>query len=44
MPGTLCKVHTDASAVAIGVVLLLKGPTDMGFHPVEFFSHTLGQA
>ena len=37
-------MHTDASAVAIGAVLLQKRPTDMGFHLVEFFSCTLGQA
>ena len=42
--GTIWKLHTDASAVAIGAVLLEKRPTDTGFHHVEFFSQTLGQA
>ena len=35
--GTIREIHIDASAIAIGVVFLLKFPKDIGFHPVEFF-------
>ena len=38
------EVHTDASAKALGAVLLQKRTTEMSFHPVAFFSRKLNHA
>lgn len=40
----MLEVHTDASAKAIGAVLLQKRVGDASFHPVEFFSRKLSSA
>ena len=42
--GTEYEVHTDASGVAIGAVLLQKVPGSSSFHPVAYFSKKLKQA
>ena len=43
-PDTVHEVHTDASGVAIGAVLLQKTAADSSFHPVAYFSKKLKQA
>ena len=40
-PDTVHEVHTDASGVAIGAVLLQKTAADSSFHPVAYFSKKL---
>ena len=38
------KVHTDASAKALGAVLLQKCATEASFYPVAYFSRKLNNA
>ena len=38
------KVHTDASAKALGAVLLQKCAMEASFHPVAYFSRKLNHA
>ena len=38
------KVHMDASAKALGAVLLQKCTTEASFHPVAYFSRKLNHA
>ena len=38
------KVHMDASAKALGSVLLQKCATEASFHPIVYFSRKLNHA
>ena len=42
--GTQHEVHMDASAKALGAVLLQKHATEVSFHPVVYFSRKLNHA
>ena len=41
---TYHEVHMEASAKALGAVLLQKHTTEMSFHPVAYFSRKLNHA
>ena len=41
---TYYKVHMDASAKALGAVLLLKSAMEASFYPIAYFSRELNHA